>query len=117
MIEKAIKAEAKAGLQSASYIREIDHKALQGNRPAHVTTAKVQTQGIVMRIPESKNLNQRPRIPSPQIIPLAIRRLPRRLGKYLKRGFKKRSASKRTPALVPLLLGVIQPSTKQGLKA
>lgn len=42
MIEKAVDAEAKTGLQPASYIREMDHRCQRGNRPVHFTAAKLQ---------------------------------------------------------------------------
>ena len=51
IIKKAVEVEAKAGLQPAFYIREIDHQALRGNCFAHVTAAKVQTQGTIMKDP------------------------------------------------------------------
>ena len=49
MIEKAVECEAKAGLQPASYIREMDHQALQENCPAHITTAKILIQSITIK--------------------------------------------------------------------
>lgn len=70
MIEKAVDAETKAGLQSTSYIREMDQRSQRGNRPAHVTAAKAQTQGSSMKDPrveepkpgppESKATNPQP---------------------------------------------------------
>lgn len=51
-----------------------------------------------------------------QIILLVIQRSLRRLRKSFKRGFKKRNTSKRTPALILLLLKVIWPSIIQCLK-
>ena len=58
MIEKAVDAEAKAGLQPTSFIREMNHRCQRGNRPAHVTAAKVQTLG-------SKNLKPKAQEPKP----------------------------------------------------
>ena len=49
MIKKAVKGEAKTGLQSASYIKKMDYQALQGNRLAHITVAKVETQGTAIK--------------------------------------------------------------------
>ena len=45
LMSKAIRAEAKAGLRPSSYVRKTDQQVLQGNRPAHTTVHKVQTQG------------------------------------------------------------------------
>ena len=47
LVAKAIRAEAKAGLRSSSYVWETDLSCLRGNRPAHTTAHKVQTQGLV----------------------------------------------------------------------
>ena len=56
MIEKAVKAKAKIGLQPASYIRKIEHQALQSNCPTHVIAAKIQTRSIKMKNPRIKEL-------------------------------------------------------------
>ena len=64
MIEKAVDAEAKTGLQPASYIREMDHRCQRGNLPVHVTAAKVQTLGSSMidpRIEEPRPKAQEPK--------------------------------------------------------
>ena len=45
LVAKAVRAEAKAGLRPSSYVRETDLSCLRGNRPAHTTAHKVQTQG------------------------------------------------------------------------
>ena len=47
LVAKAVRAEAKAGLRPSSYIRETDHQVPRGNRPAHTTAHKVQTQGAM----------------------------------------------------------------------
>ena len=47
LIAKAVRAEAKAGLRPSSYVRETDQQVSQGNRPAHTTAYKVQTQGVM----------------------------------------------------------------------
>lgn len=39
LVEKAVDAEATASLQPASFIREMDQRCQQGNRPAHTTAA------------------------------------------------------------------------------
>ena len=45
LVAKAVKTEAKAGLRPSSYMRETDLSCFRGNRPAHTTAHKVQTQG------------------------------------------------------------------------
>ena len=47
LVAKAVKAEAKAGLQPSSYIRDTNQKVPQENQLAHTTTHKVQTQGVI----------------------------------------------------------------------
>ena len=47
LVAKAVKAEAKAGLLPSFYVWETDLWCLRGNRPAHTTAHKVQTQGAV----------------------------------------------------------------------
>ena len=54
LVAKAVRAEAKAGLRLSSYVRETDLSCLQGNRPAHTTAHKVQTQVAVNREDNSK---------------------------------------------------------------
>ena len=54
LVAKAVRAEAKADLQTSSYVRETDLQILRGNRSAHTTAHKVQTQGAVSRGDESK---------------------------------------------------------------
>ena len=43
LVVKAVRAEAKAGLRSSSYIRETNQKVFWGNRPTHTTTHKIKT--------------------------------------------------------------------------
>ena len=47
LVAKAVRAEAKAGLQPSSYIRETDIQVLRGSWLAHTTAHKVQTQGAM----------------------------------------------------------------------
>ena len=54
LVAKAVRAEAKAGLRPSSYMRETDLSCFRGNRPAHTTAHKVQTQGAVNRGDNSK---------------------------------------------------------------
>ena len=43
LVAKAVKAKAKAGLRPSFYVQKTDLSCLQGNRPAYITTNKVQT--------------------------------------------------------------------------
>lgn len=61
MIEKAVDAETKAGLQPTSYIRKMDQRCQRGNRPAHVTAAKAQAQGSSMKDPRVEEPKPGPR--------------------------------------------------------
>ena len=45
LVAKAMRSEAKAGLQPSFYVRKTDSQVLQGNQLAHITAHKVQTQG------------------------------------------------------------------------
>ena len=55
LVAKAVRAEAKAGLQPSSYIRETDIQVLRGNRPAHTIVHKVWTQEAVSREARGKD--------------------------------------------------------------
>ena len=43
MVQKAVNAEAKAGLRSSTMVRESDAHCPRGYRPSHNTSSKVQT--------------------------------------------------------------------------
>ena len=45
MVQKAVNAEAKAGLRFSSMVRNSDIHCSRGHRPSNCTAAKVQTQG------------------------------------------------------------------------
>ena len=45
MVQRAVNAEAKAGLRSSTMVRESDARCPRGHRPSHNTSSKVQTQG------------------------------------------------------------------------
>ena len=47
LVAKAVKVEAKAGLQPSFYMRETDLQVLRRSQSAHTTAHKVQTQGVV----------------------------------------------------------------------
>ena len=54
LVAKVVRAKAKAGLRPSSYVQETDLWCLRGNRPAHTTAHKVQTQGAVNHGDDSK---------------------------------------------------------------
>ena len=54
LVATAVRAKVKAGLRPSFYIRETDIQVSQGNRPAHTTAHKVQTQGAVSCGDESR---------------------------------------------------------------
>ena len=45
MVQRAVNAEAKAGLRSSTMVQESDAHCPRGHRPSHNTSSKVQTQG------------------------------------------------------------------------
>ena len=45
MVQRAVNAEAKAGLRSSTMVRDSDARCPRGHRPSHNTSSKVQTQG------------------------------------------------------------------------
>ena len=47
LVAKAVTTKTKAGLQPSFYLQETDIQVLQRSRPAHITTYKVQTQGVM----------------------------------------------------------------------
>lgn len=54
LIEKAIEAEAKAGLQHSFIFQEMDQHCPRGNRPAHTTVAKSQASVSSVRDPQTE---------------------------------------------------------------
>ena len=45
MVQRAVNAEAKAGLRSSTMVRKSDARCPRGHRPSHNTSSKMQTQG------------------------------------------------------------------------
>ena len=45
MVQRAVNAEAKAGLRSSTMVRDLDARCPRGHRPSHNTSSKMQTQG------------------------------------------------------------------------
>ena len=54
IIQKAVNAEAKAGLRSSTIVRDSDARYPRGHRPSHNTSSKVQTQGTTAKKPRAK---------------------------------------------------------------
>ena len=54
MVQKAVNAEAKAGLRSSTMVRELDARCPRGHRPSHNTFLKVQTQETTAKEPYTK---------------------------------------------------------------
>ena len=54
MVQRAVNAEAKAGLKSSTMVRELDARCPRGHRPSHNTSLKVQTQGTTAKEPRTK---------------------------------------------------------------
>ena len=54
LIEKAIEAEAKAGLQPSFILRKMDQLCPRGNRPAHTTVAKSQASASSAQDPRTE---------------------------------------------------------------
>lgn len=76
---------------------------------------KYRPRALPQKILGSKSL-KKPRSPSLQIILPAMQRPLKKLGKNLKKGFRRKTTNTKTLALVLLLLMVIRPPTKPGQK-
>ena len=63
MVQRAVNAEAKAGLRSSIMVRDADSRCLRGHRPSQNTSTKVQTQGSTAK--ESKPEESRPKESKP----------------------------------------------------
>ena len=66
MVQRAVNAEAKAGLRSSTMVRELDARCPRGHRPSHHTSSKVQTQGSTAKKPHSKE--PKPKDPKPALL-------------------------------------------------
>ena len=66
MVQRAVNAEAKAGLRSSTMVRDSDVRYPRGHRPSHNTSSKVQTQGS-----SHKNLprSEKPKPKDPKLAP------------------------------------------------
>ena len=49
IVQRAVNAEAKAGLRSSTMVRELDARCHRGHRLSHNTFSKVQTQGTTIK--------------------------------------------------------------------
>ena len=63
MVQRAVNAEAKAGLRSSIMVRDADSRCPRGHRPSQNTFTKIQTQGS--NIKESKPKESRPKESKP----------------------------------------------------
>ena len=63
MVQRAVNAEAKAGLRSSIMVRDADSRCPRGHRPSQNTSTKVQTQGLTAK--ESKPKESRPKESKP----------------------------------------------------
>ena len=54
MVQRAVNAEAKAGLRSSTMVRESDARCPRGHRPSHNTSSKMQTQGTTAKEPRTE---------------------------------------------------------------
>ena len=54
MVQRAVNAEAKAGLRSSTMVRESDARCPRSHRPSYNTSSKVQTQGTTAKEPRTK---------------------------------------------------------------
>ena len=54
MVQRAVNAEAKAGLRSSTMVQESDARCFRSHHPSHNTFLKVQTQGITVKEPSIK---------------------------------------------------------------
>ena len=64
MVQRAVNAEAKAGLRSSSMVRDSDIRCSRGHRPSNSTAAKVQTQGTKDSHPEEQKVKETRPAPS-----------------------------------------------------
>ena len=107
MVQRAVNAEAKAGLRSSTMVRELDARCPRGHRPSHNTSSKVQSQEITAKKPRTEE--SRPKeakstdgknlaLPSSKSVePGKTSRTDKRR-EYLEKKKKKRDQKKRTPA-------------------
>ena len=54
IIQRAVNAEAKAGLKSSIMIQDLDPRYPRGHRPSHNISSKVQTQGTTAKKPRTE---------------------------------------------------------------
>ena len=54
MVQRAVNAEAKAGLRSSAIVRDLDIYCPRGHRPSNSTASKMQTQGTTAKEPRPK---------------------------------------------------------------
>ena len=58
MVQRAVNAEATAGLRSSAMVRDSDIRCPRGHRPSNSTASKVQTQGTSAKGPEKSRTKE-----------------------------------------------------------
>ena len=66
MVQRAVNAEAKAGLRSSTMVEESDACCPRGHRPSHNTSLKVQTQGSSYN-DSPRSEEPKPKYPKPDL--------------------------------------------------
>ena len=64
MVQRAVNAEARAGLRSSTKVRDLDARCPRDHRPSHNTSVKVQTQGSSHK-DSSRSKEPKPKDPKP----------------------------------------------------
>ena len=59
LVQKAVNAEAKAGLRFSTMVRELDARCPRSHCPSHNTSSKGQTQGTTAKKPRTKEFRPR----------------------------------------------------------
>ena len=92
MVQRAVNAEAKAGLRSSAMVRDSDIRCRRDHRPSNNTTSKVQTQGTSAKEPRPEESRSKETKPAKEKIPA----LPQtNAAKSLEQGKKDRKDKKR----------------------
>ena len=65
-VQRAVNAEAKAGLRSTTMVRDLDIRCSRGYRPSNNTTSKVQIQGTAAK---DSSRPEEPKTKDPKLVP------------------------------------------------
>ena len=66
MVQRAVNAEAKAGLRSTTMVRDSDIRCPRGHRPSNNTTSKMQIQGTAVK---DSSRSKEPKTKDPKSVP------------------------------------------------